>query len=240
VEIISANDYQEMSQFAADIIISEVKNTQKCTLGLATGSTPEGLYRHLREDFINNHTNYQHVTTFNLDEYVGMKPIDKNSYHYYMQTQLFSHINILSSNTHLPRGEAKDLQTECHRYEELIHNSGGLDLQVLGVGQNGHIGFNEPGTSFNSKTHVVELAKSTRLANARFFKALDDVPTRAITMGISTILKSKKILLLVSGEKKANALQRLILGKVNEQFPASILKQHPNVTIIADKEALSI
>ncbi|ARK32402.1 glucosamine-6-phosphate deaminase [Halalkalibacter krulwichiae] len=239
MELIKTNDYQEMSRVAADIIIQKVKQSKQFTLGLATGSTPEGLYGNLIEDQKQNATSYRHVTTFNLDEYVGMKRSDPNSYHYYMKTQLFDSIDIPVSQIHLPKGDATDLGQECLCYEELIQANGGIDLQVLGIGQNGHIGFNEPGTSLHSKTHVVELAESTREANARFFPSIEEVPTQAITMGISTIVQSKQILLLVSGNKKEQALKRLLQGKISEEFPASILNQHENVTIIADKEALS-
>jgi glucosamine-6-phosphate deaminase len=239
MELIKTIDYQEMNRIAAEIIIKNVTNSKKFTLGLATGSTPEGLYRYLIEDHTKNSTTYRNVTTFNLDEYVGMKACDKNSYHYYMNSQLFNHVDILPSNIHLPKGNASDLEKECLKYEELIKTSGGIDVQVLGIGQNGHIGFNEPGSSFSSKTHVVELAKTTREANSRFFNEFNDVPTHAITMGISTILQSKKILLLVSSIRKADTLQRLLQGDIQETFPASILNQHPNVTVIADEEALA-
>jgi glucosamine-6-phosphate deaminase len=238
MEIIRVRDYKELSKKAAEIIIQKVKQSNTLTIGLATGSTPEGLYRELINEHRLNKTSYQHITTFNLDEYVGIKPEDPNSYHYYMNQHLFSGIDISQHNTHIPSGIAKNLVEECVKYDQLVESSGGIDLQILGIGQNGHIGFNEPGTSFESKTHVVQLKESTREANARFFPTFEAVPTHAITKGISTILKSKQILLLVSGEKKAEALQQLLYGEISEQFPASVLKLHPNVTIIADVHAL--
>jgi glucosamine-6-phosphate deaminase len=238
MEIIRVRDYKELSKKAAEIIIQKVKQSNTLTIGLATGSTPEGLYRELINEHRLNKTSYQHITTFNLDEYVGIKPEDPNSYHYYMNQHLFSGIDISQHNTHIPSGIAKNLVEECVKYDQLVESSGGIDLQILGIGQNGHIGFNEPGTSFESKTHVVQLKESTREANARFFPTFEAVPTHAITMGISTILKSKQILLLVSGEKKAEALQQLLYGEISEEFPASVLKLHPNVTIIADVHAL--
>lgn len=240
MEIIKVRDYKELSKKAAEIIIRKVKQSNTLTIGLATGSTPEGLYRELIYEHRLNKTSYQHVTTFNLDEYVGIKPEDPNSYHYYMNQHLFRGIDILQNNTHIPSGIAKNLAEECVKYDQLVESAGGIDLQILGIGQNGHIGFNEPGTSFKSKTHAVQLKESTREANARFFPTFEAVPTHAITMGISTILKSKQILLLVSGEEKAEALQQLLYGEISEQFPASVLKLHPNVTIIADDHALCI
>jgi glucosamine-6-phosphate deaminase len=208
-------------------------------LGLATGGTPKGLYDRLIQDHKEHGTFYKHVTSFNLDEYVGMKPQDPNSYHYYMADALFNHIDIDVSNTHVPNGLADTPEEECRRYDEMIQNHGGIDLQILGIGQNGHIGFNEPGTSFNSPTHIVTLEESTRKANARYFNSLDEVPTQAITMGIESIMKSKEILLLISGEAKAEAMYQLLNGEITEDFPASILKKHHCVTIIADQEALA-
>ena len=234
MKVFKVYDYDELSQLAAKLIIKKVNQFSNLTLGLATGSTPEGLYRCLVEDHLIHHTNYQYVKTFNLDEYVGIGPENKNSYYYYMNKHLFKHINIKPHNVHLPKGTNVNLEKECDHYEWLIEQNEGIDLQVLGIGQNGHIGFNEPGTSFKSKTHIVELDYSTRKANSRFFTTIDEVPTHAVTMGISTILKSKEILLLVSGENKTPAFQRLLKGEINEEFPASILKQHPNITVIVD------
>lgn len=239
MELIKAKDYREMCQKAADLIIEKVRTVIPLNLGLATGGTPQGIYQLMIEDHNQHGTSYQHVTTFNLDEYVGLPPEHPNSYHYYMNRHLFSHIDIPNEQIHIPDGMAPHTEAECLRYEALLDAAGGIDLQILGIGLNGHIGFNEPGTSFHSRTHVVKLDESTRMANQRYFQSLDAVPTQAITMGIASIMKSKQILLLINGQKKAEILRRLIDEEVNEQLPASILKKHPNVTIIADQQALS-
>ncbi|KRF64515.1 glucosamine-6-phosphate deaminase [Bacillus sp. Soil768D1] len=239
MNIIKVQDYKEMSQSAANIVIRKVKENSKIKLGLATGGTPKGTYDALIEDHMQNNTSYENVTSFNLDEYIGLDSNDPNSYHYYMDQSLFAHININKEQTYLPNGTADNLDKECTRFDKMIETLGGIDLQILGIGQNGHIGFNEPGTSFSSGTHVVALEESTRQANARYFDSIDEVPTHAITMGIATIMKSKEILLLISGEAKAETLKKLIHGEITEEFPASILKKHNNVTIIADQKALS-
>jgi len=239
MKLIEVKDYQEMSKKAAEYIIEKVRTSKKLNLGLATGGTPVGTYARIIEDHKQNHTSYQDVTTFNLDEYVGLSGDNVNSYRYYMNDQLFDHIDIQKSNTNIPRGDASDMEKECLDYEKLISGHGGIDLQLLGIGSNGHIGFNEPGTSFDSSTHLVELAPSTREANARYFDSFEDVPTQAITMGIATIMKSKEILLLISGETKREALSQFLQGEVNESFPASVLRNHPCVTIIADKAAIA-
>ncbi|MFE4353311.1 glucosamine-6-phosphate deaminase [Peribacillus butanolivorans] len=239
MNIIKVQDYKEMSQSAANIVIRKVKENSKIKLGLATGGTPKGTYDTLIEDHMQNNTSYENVTSFNLDEYIGLDSNDPNSYHYYMDQSLFAQININKEQTYLPNGTADNLDKECTRFDKMIETLGGIDLQILGIGQNGHIGFNEPGTSFSSGTHVVALEESTRQANARYFDSIDEVPTHAITMGIATIMKSKEILLLISGEEKAETLKKLIHGEITEEFPASILKKHNNVTIIADQKALS-
>lgn len=238
MKIIEVKNYQQMSERAAQYIIEKVSMFPKLKLGLATGSTPIGTYQKLIEDHQKNGTSYQRVTTFNLDEYIGLAGNHPNSYRYFMNQQLFDHIDIKKTRTYVPSGVAVDLKRECQHYEDLIEEHGGIDLQILGIGSNGHIGFNEPGTSFHSKTHIVDLAPSTIKANARFFNRVENVPTRAITMGISTIMKSKEILLLISGESKSEAVLRLLTGEVTESFPASVLKNHPYVTIIADEAAV--
>lgn len=225
---------------AAAQIIAKIQANPKLNLGLATGSTPTGVYKKLIQDHEENNTSYKQINTFNLDEYIGISKKDHNSYHYFMCENLFDHIDVSLEQTHIPDGTATNLDEECRRYEQFIEEHGGIDLQILGIGQNGHIGFNEPGTSFSSRTHIINLAESTRKANSRFFESLDDVPTQAITMGIASIMESKEIFLLVSCASKAEALARLMNGEVSEQFPASILKNHPNVTIFADKEALAL
>lgn len=232
-----ARNEQEMSRWAAERIIETVRTRPSLVLGLATGSTPEGIYRELVEDHRINGTSYKHVVTFNLDEYVGLKPDHPNSYHTYMKTRLFDHLDFLPQRTHIPDGNAADLAEECRQYEKHISRFGGIDLQLLGIGRNGHIGFNEPGTAFDTRTHVVRLTESTRKANARFFHRKEEVPTHAITMGIASILSSRQILLLATGRAKAEALRRLIEGPVHPDFPASALKQHPDVTVLADASA---
>ncbi len=240
MRIIEVSDYKQMSEKAAHHVIGKVRSSDCLTLGLATGGTPEGLYGELIEDHHVNGTSYKCVKTFNLDEYIGLSKDDPNSYFQYMCSNLFSHIDISLNNTHIPAGMAADLGKECERYENLIEEAGGIDLQILGIGANGHIGFNEPGTSFQSGTHIVELTASTREANARYFHSLEEVPRQAITMGISSIMKSREILLLVSGKSKQEAMKKLVENEVSETFPASILNEHPNVTIIADSDALKL
>ncbi|OCA91706.1 glucosamine-6-phosphate deaminase [Pseudobacillus wudalianchiensis] len=238
MKIIKVKDYKELSETAARLILEKVRANPQLVLGLATGGTPEGMYEQLVTDHRTAGTSYQQITTFNLDEYAGLPREDRNSYYTYMRQQLFDHIDIPEENVHLPNGETEDLQAECRHYEQLIKEAGDVDLQILGIGGNGHIGFNEPGTSFDSVTHVVTLDESTREANARYFSSLDEVPTHAVTMGIQTIMRAKEIVLLVSGESKADAIVRLLTEEANESFPASALLTHPNVTLIVDEEAL--
>lgn len=240
LKLVEAKDYKEMSRIAGEIVLARIKKKRDSVLGLATGSTPVGLYQYMIESYKSGSVRFKDVNTFNLDEYVGLHPSHPNSYHYFMRTELFDHVDIPHSHMHIQDGEAEDMETECVRYEELIAQTGGIDLQILGIGMNGHIGFNEPKTPFTSKTHVVQLTESTRLANQRFFDSLDAVPTHAITMGIDTIMRSREILLLISGKSKAEILSRLLRESITEDIPASILKSHPNVTLIADREALSL
>lgn len=239
MNIITVKDYQEMSEHAGKLLIEKVNSKRKTVLGLATGSTPEGLYAYLVKKYKEGNVSFADVQTFNLDEYVGLDGDDPNSYMHYMKHHLFNHIDLPAQNAHLPSGTAEDLEEECNAYEKKIEDAGKIDLQVLGIGLNGHIGFNEPGTSFKSRTHIVELDASTRQANARFFDSMEEVPTQALTMGIASIMNSREIMLLVSGEGKAETLVKLLEGRVTEDFPASILHEHPNVTIIADEVAYS-
>nr|WP_263324879.1 glucosamine-6-phosphate deaminase [Neobacillus sp. Marseille-Q6967] len=238
MKIIRTENYLEMSVTAGRLLAEKIRSNPSMTLGLATGSTPKGLYEYLIQDHRDNGTSYQQIQSVNLDEYVGLPAQDPNSYHYFMWKNLFDHIDIAGESTHIPNGAAEDLEQECTRYDQLIKEIGGVDLQILGIGQNGHIGFNEPGTPFSSRTHIVTLAENTREANSRFFNSMEEVPKHAITMGITSILESKEIFLLASGEQKAEALSKLLNGEISEAFPASALKQHQNVTIIADKNAL--
>ncbi|MGG1292696.1 glucosamine-6-phosphate deaminase [Bacillus smithii] len=240
MRVVKVANYEEMSQKAAECIIRQVKEKPDSVLGLATGGTVIGTYQLLAKDHQKNGTSYRQILTVNLDEYIGISPEHEQSYHFYMKKRLFDHIQIPPENTYLPDGQAEDLEEECKRYDERIESLGGIDLQLLGIGVNGHIGFNEPGTPFDSKTHIVELSESTRKANARFFNTLEEVPKKAITMGIETIMKSKKILLLASGLKKAPIIRKLFQEGITEEIPASVLKKHENVVLIADEEALSL
>lgn len=240
MKLIQTLNYAELSQQAAAQVLSRLKGNPALNLGLATGSTPTGLYQELIKDHQLNGTSYEQVNTFNLDEYIGVPKKDHHSYHYFMCEKLFEHIDLPLDQTHIPDGTAKNLARECNRYEQFIREHGGIDLQVLGIGQNGHIGFNEPGTAFDSRTHIIDLAESTLNANSRFFASLEDVPRQAITMGIGTIMDSREIFLLVSGTAKAEALARLMNGEVSEQFPASVLRKHQDVTIFVDIEAAAM
>lgn len=224
----------ELSEMAANIVMKVLRENPQPVLGLATGSTPEKMYQLLVEKYKRNEVSFQHAVSFNLDEYIGLSADDKNSYHYYMNEHLFQSIDIKRENIFLPNGMATDFEMECAEYEQQIDRFGKIDLQILGVGPNGHIGFNEPGTSFTERTHVVALEESTREANARFFPSLADVPTKAITMGIGTIMEAKQIVLLVQGDHKAEILQEIVHGGVTENVPASILQRHPNAILITD------
>ena len=238
MNIIKAKDYNELSLKAAQYCISKIRNNPKITLGLATGSTPVGLYKELVRDHQENHTSYKDVTSFNLDEYIGLSGDDPNSYRYFMDYHLLNHLDIKKDHTYVPKGDAPNPEQQCLDYELLLKNHNGVDLQILGIGPNGHIGFNEPGTSIHSETHIIELTQSTREANARFFNnRIDEVPTHAITMGISSIMRSKEIILLISGAQKREALTQFLQGEITENFPASILRNHPCMTLIADEAA---
>ncbi|RKQ32517.1 glucosamine-6-phosphate deaminase [Oceanobacillus halophilus] len=240
MNIIKVKDYQEMSNRASMHLAEKIQKLDKPVIGLATGSTPEGMYQNLIEKNNKGELSFKDVTTFNLDEYVGLEKEDPNSYYFYMMDKFFNHIDVPKANVHLPNGAADDLEKECRDYEKLISDAGYVDVQVLGIGGNGHIAFNEPGTPFSSRTHVIDLDESTREANARFFNSMEEVPKQAITMGIETIMESKEIILLISGEKKADALARLIENEeTSEDFPASVLRKHENVTIIADEAAMA-
>lgn len=228
---IEAKDYNQLSEIGAQIIAQQLKEKPNSILSLATGSTPIGLYEKLIERFKKSEISFKDVKTFNLDEYVGLSPENKNSYHYFMYDQLFNYVDIKKENVHIPSGLG-DVEANAKQYDALIDEAGGIDLQLLGIGVNGHIGFNEPGTSFSSKTHIVKLTQSTIEANKRFFNCIKDVPTKAITMGIDTILKSKKIVLLISGSLKQEAYNKLRSGEITEDFPASALHKHPDVTVI--------
>lgn len=234
MKVIKVKNSDELGVNAAEFVSERLMSLEKPIIGLATGSTPEKLYANLIKKCQSKEISFKNVTTFNLDEYVGLAQDDPTSYHYYMDKNLFNGIDIKRENTHVLDGEAEDLQKECDHFERLIQETGKMDLQILGLGLNGHIGFNEPGTSFNSRTHIVELSETTIKANARFFPTIQDVPTKALTMGIGTIMEAKEILFLVQGEHKAEILQKVVHGKVTEGVPASILQRHPNITLITD------
>ncbi|GIN20337.1 MAG TPA: glucosamine-6-phosphate deaminase [Bacillus bacterium] len=222
---------EEATQAAFEIVMKRLESGLR-TIGLATGSTPLKLYEKLR----NTNTDVSHVTTVNLDEYVGLEPTDPQSYNYYMNEELFKYMNFAA--TYVPNGVAEDPEQECERYEGILKKHP-VDLQILGMGPNGHIGFNEPGTSFDSVTHIAELTPSTREANKRFFEKEEDVPTKAITMGISSIMSAKEVLMLAFGEGKAEAVRSMIEGAVTVDCPASVLQKHSNAIIILDTEAAS-
>lgn len=229
---IEAANYEEMSKMAADIFVSQLKQNSKSVFGMATGGTPEGFYKELVESHKAGEISFADVQSFNLDEYIGLDPKSEMSYHYYMAHNLFNHVNIQEGNWHVPSGNADDLESVAKAYDAAIEAAGGIDIQLLGIGVNGHIGFNEPGTPFTLGTNVVELTESTREANKIYFDSIDDVPTHAITMGINTIMQSRAVVLLVSGASKQEAYDRLRSGEVTEDFPASALHNHPNVTVI--------
>ncbi|MCP3032535.1 glucosamine-6-phosphate deaminase [Halobacillus sp. A1] len=237
MNIIITKDNQELSEKACGIIEKQVNDKPDSVLGLATGGSPLGTYKQLINGCQERSVNYENVSTLNLDEYIGLDKNDPQSYHFFMKKHLFDHINIRPENTYIPNGKAVNLGDECERYEQLIDDIGPPDLQLLGIGQNGHIGFNEPGTSFQSETHIIELEESTRRANARFFDSLDKVPKQAITMGIQSILKSEKIVIIASGERKADAIRSLLEDEPDENMPASALRAHKHVTLIVDEAA---
>ena len=239
MKIIKVDDYEKMSEAAAALLADVLSEKEDALVGLATGSSPIGLYKKLIEWNKEGTINFEKVRTVNLDEYVGLPRESKNSYYSVMHEFLFDHINIKKENTYLPNGMNDNPDEECESYKKLIESLGGVDVQILGVGHNGHIGFNEPGTSFESDVHVVELTNDTINANKRFFESEDDVPKKAITMGIGTIMKAKKIILIASGESKADIMKKIIEGPVTEDVPASVLQNHPDCIIIADKDALS-
>lgn len=239
MRIIVAENYEAMSRQAANILSSVVVMKPDCVLGLATGSTPIGTYRELIKRYEEGDLDFSKVKTVNLDEYVGLEPTHDQSYRYFMQTQLFDHVNINVDNTNVPGGMAQDVEAECRRYDEVIASMGGIDIQVLGMGHNGHIGFNEPAEDFPKGTHQVDLAESTIEANARFFENRDMVPRKAVTMGIGSIMQARRILVVVSGEGKADIVEKAFRGPVTPKVPASILQLHPDVILVGDKAALS-
>ncbi|CEA03736.1 Glucosamine-6-phosphate deaminase 1 [Jeotgalicoccus saudimassiliensis] len=237
MELVKVSNYEEMSKKASEILFDVIKENEKPVIGLATGSTPEGTYKELIQKLNGSDVDQNNITTFNLDEYVGLDKDHEQSYSYYMHENFFNHVSIPAENVHLLNGKAEDAESEVTAYEEAIDEAG-LDVQLLGIGRNGHIAFNEPGTSFESLTHVVDLTPETIEDNSRFFDNLGDVPSKAFTMGLKSIMKAKKVVILIYGENKKEALQALLSGEVTEENPASVLNNHNDVTIIADAAAI--
>ena len=239
MKVIVVKDYEEMSLKAFEVMAEVVKNKPNAVLGLATGSTPIGLYKNMIKDHKENGTSYKNIKTVNLDEYAGLDYSSDQSYVYFMRSNLFDHIDIDLNNTNIENGKATDRQAECDRYNKLLEEMQ-QDIQVLGIGSNGHIAFNEPGTPFGSVTHIVDLAESTIKDNSRMFASIDEVPRQAFTMGLKNIMNAKKVLILANGANKAKAVYGLVKGEVTENLPASVLQLHPNVVVIADESAASL
>ena len=239
MKVIKTKDYADMSRKAANIISAQIILKPDSVLGLATGSTPVGTYEELTKRYNQGDLDFSKILSVNLDEYRGLDASNDQSYHYFMNEHLFKNVNIDKANTHVPDGSEPDSDKACADYEEIIRSYGGIDLQLLGLGHNGHIGFNEPSDEFAKTTHCVDLTESTIQANKRFFEKEEDVPRQAYTMGIGTIMKAKAILVVVSGEDKSAILNEVINGPITPKVPASVLRLHPNVTIVADEAALS-
>lgn len=237
MKIYKTANYEEMSRKAASIIAAQVILKPESVLGLATGSTPIGTYKHLIEKYEAGELDFSNTVSVNLDEYKGLPKENDQSYDYFMHHNLFNHINMKAS--YLPDGTKENGAEECRRYEALIKELGGVDLQLLGLGHNGHIGFNEPSDIFEKETHCVDLQERTIEANKRFFASVDEVPRQAYTMGIQTIMQARKILLVVSGEDKAETVRDAFFGPVTPRVPASVLQLHPDVILVADEAALS-
>ncbi|MBQ8648245.1 MAG: glucosamine-6-phosphate deaminase [Oscillospiraceae bacterium] len=239
LKIIRTADYAAMSRQAANIISAQVIQKPDCVLGLATGSSPIGTYQQLIDWYNKGDVDFSQVRTVNLDEYLALPRENDQSYYYFMHDNFFDHVNLPEGATNLPNGMAEDMAAECARYDALIESLGGVDLQLLGLGHDGHIGFNKPCGEFPKGPHVVDLAEETIEANKRFFASKDDVPRQAVTMGIGTIMAARKVVLVVSGADKAEIVKKAFFGPVTPQVPASILQMHPDVTVVADEAALS-
>lgn len=232
MKLITVDNYEKLSRQAANMISAQVIMKPDCVLGLATGSSPVGAYRQLIDWYNKGDIDFSKVTSVNLDEYVGLAPTNDQSYRYFMDQNLFDHININKANTFVPNGLATDLDQEGQRYDAHIEALGGIDLQLLGIGLDGHIGFNEPDSVFIKSTHVVDLHESTIKANSRFFASENEVPKKAITMGMGSIMQAKKILLIANGQAKKDIVQKAFFGPITPQIPASILQLHPDLTVI--------
>lgn len=239
MKIIRCKNYEEASKVAGEIISASIKTKPNIVLGLATGSSPIGTYKNLIQDYENHNISFKDVKTYNLDEYVGLDRENPQSYYYFMNENLFDHIDINKENVHIPYACLDSLEESCKKYSEALEKAV-VDIQLLGIGANGHIGFNEPKTPFSQKTFIVNLTEKTRQDNMRFFNSIDEVPTKAITMGIAEIMKAKKIILIATGKVKAEAVKRLLSKEITIDFPASALHKHPDVVVITDEEALSL
>ena len=239
MKIIRAKDYNDMSRKAANIISAQVIMKPDCVLGLATGGSPEGIYKQLIEWNNKGDIDFSEVTTINLDEYRGLPRESEQSYWYFMHDRFFNHVNVRPQKINVPDGTNLNAEKECARYDQVILSNGGIDLQLLGIGVDGHIGFNEPGAAFELGTHCVDLDESTIEANKRYFEKKEDVPRQAYTMGIKTIMQAKKVLMVVSGKNKADIVKAAFFGPVTPQVPASILQMHPDFTLVGDEDALS-
>lgn len=240
MKLIVVNNYEELSKVAAKEFSKIIKEKENAVLGLATGGSPVGMYKELIRMYEQKELNFSKITTVNLDEYIGLNPEHNQSYRYFMNNNLFNHINIDKSNTFVPNGLAEDLEAQCKEYDQKIAELGGIDIQLLGVGNNGHIAFNEPNNELSSGTHIISLTDNTIEANARFFDNIYDVPRKAITMGVGGIMKAKKIILIASGESKAEAIKGIFSGKITTANPATMLQMHRDVTIIVDEAAAKL
>lgn len=239
MRVYCAADYYHASRVAANIISAQVIMKPDCVLGLATGSTPIGTYEQLIRWYEKGDLDFAQVHSINLDEYRGLSSENDQSYRYFMNTHLFDKINIDKKNTYVPNGLEPDSEKACRDYDEIIHAHGGVDLQILGLGHNGHIGFNEPGSAFEKETHCVKLSETTRQANARFFASMEEVPTEAYTMGIKSIMQAKKIVVIVSGESKNEIVKKAFCGPITPEVPASVLQLHNDVILVGDEAALA-
>ena len=239
MKVVKCKNYDEMSAIAANVVAAQITLKSNCVLGLPTGGTPVGMYKVLSEKNQAGEISFADVTTFNLDEYFPIKRDNDQSYYYFMNKNLYSHVNLKAENINIPNGEAVDAKAEGERYDAKIESMGGIDLQVLGIGPNGHIGFNEPDDSLVAATHKTGLTEETIIANSRFFEKEEDVPKTAITLGLSNIMKAKRIIMLVSGKNKHKALNEIFAGKIDCKNPSTMLLMHPDVTIIADEDALN-
>ena len=239
MRIIKAKDYEEMSRKAAGVIAAQVIAKPDSVLGLATGGTPVGTYAKLVEWYNNGDLDFSDITTVNLDEYRGLPRTNEQSYWYFMHDNLFNHVNIKPERINLPNGENTDAEAACAEYNEILHSVGAIDLQLLGIGSDGHIGFNEPADHFPLETHCVDLEESTIEDNKRFFANKDEVPRQAYTMGIKTIMQAKKVLMVANGKNKAEIIKKAFFGPVTPEVPASILQMHPDFILVADEDALS-